>query len=319
VPPSRAAIGCSSAAPPPAERSSRAFAPRAAFLGPGSGAGVPTKYGNFVAGFGDFEASGLLQERVVGLSWSRRLFGVLDAGVTGKYLSHNYLIGSDPAAAGDPVFAHGTARSAFALDAGVIAPLTGSLKAGLAVRNINEPNVGLASEDRVPREVQAGLSYDIKPWDLRLTADYVYRDVRSGTFSDRTLPSVGLEKGFVDDMVRFRLGATPEQFSGGIGLRLGPVDFDYTFILTRGLISNNAGTQQVGLRYRFGAGSAAKPAAAARGSAAAVVPAETPAVSAPTPPAAAEPAVVPEAAASPVPAAPMSMPAAPVTPSPGGD
>jgi hypothetical protein len=231
-------------------------------------AGLPTKYGTFGLGFGDFHAAGLLEERVIGLSYSRRLFGVLDAGVTGKYLSHSYLIGSDPAAANDPVFAHGTARSAYALDAGVIATLTPAVKLGLAVRNINEPNVGLASLDRVPREIQAGLSYDVTAWALRLTADYVYRDVPSGSFSDRALPSVGLEKGFVDDRVRFRLGATPDQFSGGIGVRFGPIDFDYTFILTRGLISNNAGTQQAGLRYRFGASAAkentreAEPAAA---------------------------------------------------------
>jgi hypothetical protein len=214
--------------------------------------GAPTKYGAFAAGFGEFQAAGLVDERVVGLSYARTLFGIFDAGLTGKYLSHSYLIGSDPGAAIDPVFAHGTARSALALDAGVIASLTDLLKAGLAVRNINEPSVGLATLDRVPRQVQAGLSYDLKRWDLRLAADYIYRDVPSGTFSDRAVPSVGLEKGFVDDMIRFRVGATPDQFSGGIGVRFGPVDFDYAFILNRGLIANNAGSQQAGFRYRFG-------------------------------------------------------------------
>ena len=215
--------------------------------------GLPTKYGTFSAGYGDFSAAGLLEERTIGLSYSHRLFGVLDAGVTGKYLSRNFLVGSDAAAA-DPVFANGTSRGAFALDAGVIAHLTEALKAGLAVRNINEPDMGLGSVDRVPREIQGGLSYDIAPWELRLTADYLYRDIPSGTLTDRALPSVGLQKGFVDNMVRFRVGATRDQFSGGIGVRVGPVDFDYTFILSYGLLSNNAGTQQAGLRYRFGAG-----------------------------------------------------------------
>jgi hypothetical protein len=215
--------------------------------------GVPTKYGTFSAGYGDFQAAGLLEDRTIGVSYSRRLFGVLDFGVTGKYLSQNYLVGSDPAGS-DPVFANGTSRSAFALDAGVIAPLTGALKAGLAVRNINEPNMGLASVDRVPRQIQAGLSYDVAPYALRVTADYVYSDVPSGSLTDRSLPSVGLQKGFADNMVRFRVGASPDEFTGGIGISLGPVDFDYTFILNFGLISNNAGTQQAGLRYRFGAG-----------------------------------------------------------------
>lgn len=214
--------------------------------------GVPTKYGTFAAGYADFQAAGLLKDRTIGLSYSRRLFGALDAGITGKFLSQNYLVGSD-AASSDPVFAHGTSRSAFALDLGLIAPLTDSLKAGLAVRNINEPDMGLASVDRVPRQVQAGLSYDVLPWALRLTADYLYSDVPSGSLTQKGLPSLGLQKGFVDNAVRFRIGATPDQFSGGIGISVGPVDFDYTFILSYGLISNNLGTQQVGLRYRFGA------------------------------------------------------------------
>lgn len=213
--------------------------------------GVPTKYGTLAAGYGEFSAAGLLDERVVGLSYSRS-FGMLDAGVTGKYLYHSYQIGSDPLAASDPVFAHGTSRSALALDAGVIASLSDSLKAGLTVRNINSPDVGLASTDRVPREVQAGLSYMIKAWDLRLTADYVYRDVPSGSLTDRAVPSVGVEKGFVNDMVLFRAGATPDSFTGGIGIRCGPVDFDYAFVLSRGLMANNAGSQQAGFRYRFG-------------------------------------------------------------------
>lgn len=228
-------------------------------------AGVPTKYGTFTAGYSEFQAAGLLDERVIGLSYSRTLFGFLDAGVTGKYLSHDYLIGSDPGAASDPVFAHGTSRSAFTFDAGVIASLTDSLKAGLTVRNLNEPDVGLATPDRVPREAQAGLAYEFKAWDLRLTADYLYQDVPSGPLSNRSVPSVGLEKGFAGDMVRFRAGATPDQFSGGIGVRFGPVDFDYAFILSRGLLANNAGTQQAGFRYRFGGPSkkdAARPAPA---------------------------------------------------------
>ncbi|HEX4047740.1 MAG TPA: hypothetical protein VH309_07900 [Elusimicrobiota bacterium] len=215
-------------------------------------AGVPTKFGTFSAGFADFQAAGLLEDRVLGLGYSRRLFPGLDAGVTGKYLSQSYLVGSDPAAASDPVFANGTSRSAFALDAGLIATLGDAVKAGLAVRNLNEPDLGLATVDRVPREVQAGLSYDVRPWALRLTADYLYTDAQAGTLTQRSLPSVGLQKGFAEDRVQLRLGATPDQFSGGVGIRFGPLDFDYAFILSLGLLSNNAGTQQVGIRYRFG-------------------------------------------------------------------
>lgn len=214
---------------------------------------VPTKLGTLGIGLSDFQASGLLDERVIGVSFARRWFDAVDFGVTGKYLHHNYLVGSDPAAS-DPVFQNGTARGAFSLDAGVVVPMSNELKAGFTVRNLNQPDVGLASVDRVPRQVQADLSYDYAPAALRLTADYAYSAASAGTLSERSQPGVGLEKGFERGMVKFRVGLTLDQFSGGVGIQLGPLGLDYTFLLSRTLLSNNAGTQMVGIRYRFGDG-----------------------------------------------------------------
>jgi hypothetical protein len=217
-------------------------------------AGVPTKLGTLAFGLGDFQAAGLLQERVVGLTFARRLFGSVDAGVTGKYLYHSYLTGSDPSAAADPVFRNGNSRGALALDAGFAAPLSDALRVGLAVRNINAPDVGLASVDRVPREYQAGLAYGIRAWALKLTADYVYRDSADLALQDRGLPAVGIEKGFERDMVLFRAGANPNQISAGVGIQFGSFGFDYAFLLDRALLSSaaSAGTHQIGLRYKFG-------------------------------------------------------------------
>lgn len=226
--------------------------PGASGLGQGLlSVGVPTKLGTIGVGIGDFQAAGLMEERAVGLGWARRLFDDVDGGVALKYLNQNYLVGSDPAAS-DPVFQHGTARGAFALDAGIIARLSDSWSAGLSARNLNEPDLGLAGVDRVPREFQAGLACRIESWALRLTLDDEYRDVPSGSFSDRNRPAVGLEKRLVDDRIRFRVGADPDRFSGGVGVRFGGMTLDYAFILARGLLANNAGTHQVGLRWRFG-------------------------------------------------------------------
>jgi hypothetical protein len=222
-------------------------------LGQGFAAfGVPTKIGAVGVGLSDFQASGLLDQKVIGVTFSRRLFGAVDFGLTGKYLHQSYLIGSDPSAASDPVFSNGTARGAFALDAGLIAHVTNDLHVGLAVRNINQPDMGLASVDRVPREIQAGLAYDLKADALRLTADYTYTSAQAGTLTDRSLPGIGLEKGLVNDRVKFRVGLTLEQISAGVGIQFGPVAFDYTFLLSRTILANNAGTHMVGIRYRFG-------------------------------------------------------------------
>jgi hypothetical protein len=222
-------------------------------IGQGFGAfGIPTKAGTFGIGFSDFQASGLLEDRVVGVSFARRWFDAIDVGITGKYLYQRYLVGSDPLAAADPVFNNGTSRGAFAADVGLSVPVSDALKVGLAVRNLNQPNLGLASQDPAARQVQAGVSYDIKPYALLLTADYTYTAAQAGTLSQRSEPGIGLEKGFEDQRVKFRVGATLDQFSAGIGIQMGPIGFDYTFLISRTLPANNAGTHMVGFRYRFG-------------------------------------------------------------------
>ncbi|MBI3299879.1 MAG: hypothetical protein HYZ75_17075 [Elusimicrobia bacterium] len=214
--------------------------------------GFPTKAGVVGVGLSDFRASSLLEERAVALSLARSLSRSVKAGITAKYLYHRYMAGSDPLASADPVFAEGTSRGAPAFDLGVIVSLTGALQAGMAVRNFNEPEMGLRTQDRVPREFQAGLAYDFKDWGLRLTGDYAHRNALAGTLSERGRPGVGLEKSLQDGRVRFRAGATPDQFSAGIGLRFSSLGLDYAFKLSRNLISDNAGTHLVGIRYSFG-------------------------------------------------------------------
>lgn len=213
--------------------------------------GVPLKGGVLGVGYGDLRAFDLLQERYIGLAYARRWLDLFEGGITAKYLHHRFLIDNDPLAAGDPVFSEGTARGAVAFDAGVSAAVKGALSAGLAVRNINRPDVGLESEDRVPREAQAGLSYDARSWGLRMTADFLYRDV-SGTFREKTVPGIGFEKTLESGAAKFRLGATLDQFSAGGGIQFDRLGFEYAFILTRNLLANNAGTHIIGIRYRFG-------------------------------------------------------------------
>ncbi len=73
-------------------------------------AGAPTRYGAIGVGLSVFKAAGLLNERVLGVSFSRRLFQNLAAGMTAKCLYHKYVPGSDQSGVGDPVFANGTSR-----------------------------------------------------------------------------------------------------------------------------------------------------------------------------------------------------------------
>lgn len=214
--------------------------------------GLPTKLGDFGVGLSDFKASGLLEERILGLAFARRLGNALKAGIGVKFLHHRYLVGSDPAAAADPVFNNGASKGAPAVDIGAIASVTEALEVGLAVRNLNQPDLGLASEDRVPRELAVGAAYRLAPYALRLSGDFVYRAQTAGTLRDKSRPSFGLEKSFQGERVKVRAGFGLDQFTGGIGLQAGPVVFDYAFVLSRELLTETAGNHQVGIRYRFG-------------------------------------------------------------------
>lgn len=214
-------------------------------------AAAPTPWGALSIGLTDFRAAGLMNERVIGVGFSRYVTPSVAVGVTGKYLYHDYAVGADHSTAGDPILANGNSRGAPTFDAGVIAKLDDSLKAGFAVRNVNSPDVGLASVDRVPREYQAGLSYDYAPWRLKTSLDVLYRDNGAGTLRDRATPSLAVEKD-IGERVKFRAGATLDQFSAGVGMQFERFGFDYAFILTRNLLTSNAGTHMIGVRYRFG-------------------------------------------------------------------
>jgi hypothetical protein len=262
--------------------------------------GVPTKHGVFAFGVGMFRAAGLLEERTLALTYGRKLGERVEVGVTAKQLSHSYLIGNDPLAANDPVFRNGRSAAAFALDFGLTAQATDELTLGLAVRNLNRPDVGLAVSDRVPREIQASAGYALRDKRLRFTTDVTYRDNDAGRLRDHLTPAVGVEKSLEGERFLFRAGLTPQSLSAGFGLRLGNLGLDYALVLNRNLNQGSVGTHQLGLRLRFGG-----PAEASR--VVAALPASVPEV------AAALPAAVPEAAAA-LPAAVPEVAAAPPAP-----
>ncbi|UPT75131.1 MAG: hypothetical protein M0D55_05310 [Elusimicrobiota bacterium] len=213
---------------------------------------VPTRWGSLGVAVTDFRASGLMTERVVGVSLSRRLTERLSAGAVAKYLHHSFDSGADTSGAGDPVFAGGTGRGAPSFDLGASYKATERLTVGLAARDVNSPDVGLVDEDRVPREYQAGLAWARKDWGLVATADVAYRQVPSGTDRTRMTPSLGLEKSLGDERVKFRGGVSLDQVTAGVGMQFDRFGFDYSFVMARALAGANMGSHQIGIRYRFG-------------------------------------------------------------------
>jgi len=210
-------------------------------------AALPSRLGGWGVGFAVFQAPGLMKEQTAVLGWGKTFRGV-QAGAALKYLSHSFPIDMDPAAAA--VFKNGTSKSAATADFGVVAPMGKILKLGLAVRNVTEPDLGLLETDKLQREIQMGGAVELRGVGLRVDGNLaVQRDPeKSGS---RSAPLLGVEK-LVGEKLALRAGADADNYTGGLGLRVGSFGFDYALILNRRLASETVTSHKVGFAYRFG-------------------------------------------------------------------
>ncbi|MBI4424136.1 MAG: type IX secretion system membrane protein PorP/SprF [Elusimicrobia bacterium] len=215
-------------------------------------AGVPTRHGSFGLAIGEFKAAGLMAERTFAVGFARSLGQRLRLGVAGKLLHHGFSPEGDPLAQNDPVFSGGTSKSAFALDLGLMASLTRNLELGFAVRNLNSPDVGLATEDRVPREFRGGLALGFDSVGIKATGELAMRNSPGFGLASSIAPMFGLEKSLLQGLVSFRVGGGPNDLAGGVGLRKGSFGFDYSMSWSRQLSSGHLGTHLLGIRYQFG-------------------------------------------------------------------
>lgn len=214
---------------------------------------VPTVVGQLGAGFAHFQSQGLMEERILALSYGVKL-GKAQVGVTAKQLSHSFSPSNDPLAANDPVFAKGTGKSAMTMDVGGVVPMGKFLRAGVAVRNLNSPDLGLATEDRVAREIQGGLMLDFSGMGLKVAGDFSLRQNSADGIKNEPIPYLGVEKSLYKNKLALRAGANTLSYTGGFGLKLGNIGIDYAMVFSKNLLSDNYGTQKMGMSYRFGNG-----------------------------------------------------------------
>jgi hypothetical protein len=215
-------------------------------------AAVPTRSGVFAAGAGDFLASGLQEERTIALAFARSIVEGVSVGFAAKQLYQDYKVAGDPLAASDPVFMSGTSRSAAALDFGVLATPSDDWRAGLSVHNLNQPDVGIASVDRVPASFDFGVAHLFREAGVRAAFGLSYSNPGYGSLSDKLIPALGFEKTYLNDRFALRGGINTNELTGGFGVLWGRIGLDYAFSLNRNILADNAGTHKVGLRYMFG-------------------------------------------------------------------
>lgn len=213
--------------------------------------------GSFAVSWASFNASHVASEDTFTLTWAHEApFLEWDGanvflGVNANYLRHSFVL--DSRTAQDPVFRNGSSAGAFGADLGALVRpnfhVLPGLKFGLAVKNINEPDVGLASVDRVPREIHGGVAYQDN--DL----PYFTPTLDLGSRSGVTRVAAGWEGWFARNTVGLRLGGNLYEFGGGIGLQY-PLfgrmvwRLDYS-ILAPFQVQGSNGTHRVSLSIDF--------------------------------------------------------------------
>lgn len=217
-------------------------------------AAVPCGFGGIGIGYTQFEINGLLREQMAVLGWGVPITGLpleMRAGVAVKYLNRGYLIAGDALAARDPVFDNGTSKAGVTADAGIQCT-AGRVQAGVVVRNSTEPDLGLNTEDRVPREVHGGVLYYLAGIGVSVAADVLFKDVPEGSRESGVQFSGGLEKWLGKSSVAVRCGMREHEITAGMGFRWHQVIIDYATVFNMNLSQDTAGTHIMSVTCRFG-------------------------------------------------------------------
>ena len=200
------------------------------------------------AGFAwsDLRLSEAFSETSYSVSYATTVYRGIGAGLTLKYLRRSYV--SDAYTATDPVFSDGYAKGALGADLGFFYRPRPDYAFGLAFKNLNKPDMGLASADRLPVEVRAGASYLMRASLLDVDAafagpDYTISAGAEYSFQRRYALRIGLAAG--NDSRR--------NVNVGFGGRFGLAAFDYAFSLPIGGIANTNGSHRLAFSFRFGA------------------------------------------------------------------
>lgn len=194
----------------------------------------------------DIRLSDAFSESAYTISYATHVYRGINAGLSLKYLRRGYV--ADAYTAMDPVFSDGYSKGALGADLGFFWRPEPRYALGLTIKNLNKPDLGLASSDPLPVEVRAGVSYAVK--SSLLDFDAAFSD------SDYNL-SAGAEY-FFQRRFALRMGLSAgndarRSVNMGLGGRFGLAEFNYAFSLPIGGISGTVGTHLLAFSFRFGA------------------------------------------------------------------
>lgn len=203
-------------------------------LGLGYFSYVPTvldkEYGSYAVSWTNFSATNLYREDALSLTYADsyqfenlKRNPILSWGLNLKALRRSF--STDSRTDVDPVFQSGRDSDALTFDVGLMFrpyfDILPGLKFGAAAQNVTEPDMGLASSDRVPARYSLGVAYQDR--GLRWLNPAIEVQRRRG----RTVVSAAWESWVARDALAIRVGGNEDRLGAGMG---------YQFKIFKGLI-----------------------------------------------------------------------------------
>lgn len=177
----------------------------------------------------------------------------ISVGTNLKYLRHEYTL--DKRTEQDPVFLKGTQAGNFSLDlSALVAWPDEGLSVGLMSKNVNTPDVGLKTVDKVPNENVVGFAYYAEKMD-RLSLEYFTFAVDVVSREDYTNVRAGVESWFFNGKFATRLGFQSQAVTMGLGYEFAlwpgtdmTVDYSFAWPLE---LEKSLGTHRMGITLRL--------------------------------------------------------------------
>lgn len=218
------------------------------------------RYGSYAISWSNFAASNLYREDSFALTVADSYqFETLSAkpifsyGTNLKVLRRSFSTDQRTSSSQDPVFNGGRDSTAFTVDIGFMARpnavILPGLQFGFSGQNLTEPDIGLASSDRVPARYTFGVAY--RDDNLPLVNPSLELSQRNG----RSLVSGGLESWLVKKTLALRVGGNEDQIGGGLGynfklFRTMVMKMDYALIWPLNVEGSN-GSHRVSIGASF--------------------------------------------------------------------
>ncbi|OGS24917.1 MAG: hypothetical protein A2314_08955 [Elusimicrobia bacterium RIFOXYB2_FULL_50_12] len=207
---------------------------------------VSTHVGTVCAAWQSFALQGYYQESAYYVGFGKS-HGKLAWGCNVKMLQEKYTI--DSYMERSPVFDYGAKSSVqnYSFDAGVLYNISPRFFIGASGSDLNQPDMGLSSPDRIRATARVGLGWRQK--DIKWDVDGICR-------GSNWYGAAGVEKWFKNFVgIRTGLSLGGRNFAGasaGFSVNLSAVRFDYACQLPLTGIRDTAGSHRISFIYRFG-------------------------------------------------------------------